>query len=87
VASGAAAADHRRDVAALGHRPRGRGLVAPSGAAPLDLTNDAPLKVSLGAHNSFRGRLSDIRLDGHARSVEEVAGLASDGGGAEDGDR
>lgn len=48
-----------------------------SSASPLDLTNQAPLRVGFGAHDYFRGSLSDLRLYDRALSVGEVAALAA----------
>ncbi|WP_435017906.1 LamG-like jellyroll fold domain-containing protein [Tundrisphaera sp. TA3] len=45
--------------------------------APLDLANRAPLRVGIGGHDHFRGRLSDLRLYDRALSADEVAALAN----------
>ena len=45
-------------------------------AADYDLTNDAPLRIGLGQHDYFNGRLSDVRLYRRALSPEEIAELA-----------
>lgn len=46
-------------------------------APPLDLTNDAPLRIGLGAQDHFRGSLSDLRLYDRALSPEGIAALAT----------
>ncbi len=46
------------------------------GAPPLDLTNHEPLRIGFGAHDFFRGSLSDLRLYDRALSTEEIAALA-----------
>ena len=45
-------------------------------AADYDLTNDAPLRIGLGQHDYFNGRLPDVRLYRRALSPEEIAELA-----------
>lgn len=49
---------------------------------PLDLTNRAPLRIGLGAHDHFRGSLSDLRLYDRALSQDEIASLARRSGAA-----
>jgi hypothetical protein len=51
---------------------------SPSGshATPLDLTNREPLRIGFGAHDHFRGCLSDLRLYDRALSTGEIAALA-----------
>ncbi len=46
-------------------------------AAAFDLTNDRPLTIGSGAHDYFRGSLSDLRLYGRALAAAEVAALAA----------
>jgi len=53
-----------------------------SNASPLDLTNDEPLRIGFGAHDHFRGSLSDLRLYDRALSTGEIAGLAERDGKA-----
>jgi hypothetical protein len=48
-----------------------------SAATPLDLTNAEPLRIGLGAHDFFRGSLSDLRLYERALAAGEVAELAA----------
>lgn len=50
---------------------------SPSDAAPLDLTNQEPLRIGLGAHDHFRGSLSDLRLYNRALSEREIADLSA----------
>jgi hypothetical protein len=45
--------------------------------APLDLTNDKPLRIGLGANDYFRGRLSDLRLYDRALSAGEIAAASA----------
>jgi outer membrane protein assembly factor BamB len=45
-------------------------------ASPLDLTNQAPLRIGFGSHDHFRGSLSDLRLYDRAVSAAEIAALA-----------
>jgi hypothetical protein len=53
-----------------------------SNATPLDLTNREPLRIGFGAHNHFRGSLSDLRLYDRAVSIGEIAALARRAGAA-----
>ena len=48
-----------------------------SDTSPLDLTSNEPLKIGLGAHDYFRGSLSDLRLYGRALTAGEVANLVA----------
>jgi hypothetical protein len=53
-------------------------LVATSSAfdpADYDLSTDQPLKIGLGAHDHFNGRLSDLRLYSRALTEAEVSAL------------
>jgi outer membrane protein assembly factor BamB len=45
-------------------------------ASPLDLTNQAPLRIGFGSHDHFRGSLSDLRLYDRAVSAAGIAALA-----------
>jgi len=44
--------------------------------ASLDLSNRMPLTIGFGAHDYFRGKMSDLRLYGRALQHEEVQRLA-----------
>ena len=46
-----------------------------SNDSPLDLTNQAPLRIGFGTHDYFRGSLSDLRLYDRALSAAEIAAL------------
>ena len=53
-------------------------LVAKSGAFGddnYDILNDQPLKIGIGQHDYFNGRLKDVRLYGKALTNSEVAEL------------
>jgi hypothetical protein len=41
-----------------------------------DLSNDRPLRIGFGQHDSFNGRISDVRLIGRALTAGEVRRLA-----------
>src|SRR5437763_11482787 len=43
--------------------------------AAFDLTNNRPLTIGFGAHDYFRGSLSDVRLYERALEAEEIAAL------------
>ena len=45
-------------------------------AADYDVTNEAPLRLGLGQHDFFNGRLSDVRFYHRALSAEEISELA-----------
>lgn len=51
----------------------------PLEASAFDLSNDQPLKIGFGAHDYFRGKLSDLRLYGRALTAEDIATLAAQG--------
>lgn len=42
----------------------------------LDVNNSAPLRIGLGQHDYFNGRMKDVRLFGGALGAEEVKALA-----------
>ena len=50
---------------------------APFEAADYDLSNEQPLRIGMGAHDHFCGRMADLRLYGRALTEREVARLAS----------
>ena len=43
--------------------------------AEYDISNDRPLRIGFGAHDYFKGAMSDVRLYGRALSGEEIEGL------------
>ena len=45
--------------------------------ANLDISNEAPLKIGLGQHDYFNGRMKDLRLYGRALDGSEIATLAA----------
>jgi hypothetical protein len=49
---------------------------APIEHSKFDISNDQPLKIGFGAHDYFRGSLSDLRLYGKALTSEEIASLS-----------
>ncbi len=49
----------------------------PLAGTDLDISNDQPLRIGLGEHDFFNGRLRDVRLYGRALGQAEIAGLAS----------
>jgi lysophospholipase L1-like esterase len=57
------------------------GVSEPFDRSAFNLTNDQPLTIGFGAHDYFRGRLSDLRLYGRALSADEIAQLAMMPGG------
>ena len=48
-------------------------------AADYDLSNEQPLRIGMGAHDHFCGRMADLRLYGRALTEREVAQLARRG--------
>jgi hypothetical protein len=48
-----------------------------SNASPLDLTNQAPLRIGFGTHDHFLGSLIDLRLYDRALTSDEIAALAA----------
>jgi hypothetical protein len=46
----------------------------------LDVTNDRPLRIGLGAHDHFNGRMRDVRLYNRALAEDEVARLGREDG-------
>ena len=49
---------------------------APFQAADYDLSNEQPLRIGMGAHDHFCGRMADLRLYGRALTDGEVARLS-----------
>ncbi len=66
----------------LRRRDARRVVDSASNASPLDLTNQAPLRIGFGAHDHFRGSLSDLRLYDRALSAGEIAALTARDGKA-----
>jgi hypothetical protein len=50
--------------------------VAEDNDAGLDVNNTAPLRIGLGQHDYFNGRMKDVRIYGGALSEAEVAALS-----------
>jgi Concanavalin A-like lectin/glucanases superfamily len=53
-----------------------RVALSSSTGSPLDLITQQPLRVGLGTHDHFLGRLSDLRLYDRALSGDEIGILA-----------
>lgn len=45
-------------------------------AQAYDISNDSPLNIGFGAHDYFNGKLSDVRMVGHALTAREIEQLA-----------
>ena len=52
-------------------------MSSPFEPSVFDITNDQPLKIGFGAHDYFRGSLSDLRLYGQALTNDQIADLST----------
>jgi len=50
---------------------------APFEASRYNLDTDAPLRIGVGPHDYFNGRMRDVRLYGRALAANEIAELAT----------
>jgi hypothetical protein len=46
-------------------------------ADKVDLSNEAPLKIGLGSHSHFRGKIREVRLYNRALGDAEIQAIAS----------
>ena len=49
-----------------------------TGSEPADLSPDVPIRIGYGIHDSFRGRLGDVRLYRGALSPQDIRAIVNE---------